>query len=155
MLRESVAAWIVPSCTTAPQAYSVGAATDACATMKTGVGQVRTSKATPRRGLWLSRDMALAAAALALTGCATQTRYQTVYCIQPGDLPTADQCAGRVPASADLLKLCEPPKVHDKLTGNADTDVGILAGSVIRMRAWGGGLRTILEGCREPNPNKP
>jgi hypothetical protein len=65
-------------------------------------------------------------------------------------LPTADQCAGKVLASADLLKLCEPPKVRDQLTGHADKDAGILAGSAIRLRAWGQALNHILEGCREP-----
>jgi hypothetical protein len=66
-------------------------------------------------------------------------------------LPTADQCAGKVPASADVLKLCEPPKVHDQLTGQADKDAGILAGSAIRLRAWGQALNHIIEGCREPS----
>jgi hypothetical protein len=40
--------------------------------------------------------------------------------------------------------------VKDKLTGDASKDVGVLAGSAIRLRAWGEGLQSILEGCREP-----
>jgi hypothetical protein len=85
-------------------------------------------------------------ALLDLTGCAT-TRYQTVYCVQRDDLPTAEQCANH---TAKHPELCEPPKVHSQLTGHADSDIGIIAGSAIRLRAWGEGLQTILEGCREP-----
>jgi hypothetical protein len=73
-----------------------------------------------------------AIALAALTGCAT-TRYSTNYCL------THDQA---LPA--------EPPKVKDQLTGQADRDLEIVAGSAIRLRAWGEGLRTILDGCREP-----
>lgn len=71
--------------------------------------------------------------ALALTGCTT-TRYATVYCL-----------------SKDQQLPAEPPKVHSQLTGDASKDVSILAGSAIRLRAWGEGLNTILEGCREPS----
>jgi hypothetical protein len=67
----------------------------------------------------------------ALTGCAT-TRYSTIYCL-----------------SHDQQLPAEPPKVRGQLTGNADKDLTIVAGSAIRLRAWGEGLRTILEGCRE------
>jgi hypothetical protein len=70
---------------------------------------------------------------LALTGCAT-TRYQTVYCI-----------------SHDTQLPSEPPKVHGQLTGHADSDIGIIAGSAIRLRAYGQSLRLILEGCRAPS----
>lgn len=65
-----------------------------------------------------------------LTGCTT-TRYVTVPCI------SKDQA---IPA--------EPEKVGDKLTGKADEDVKIIAGSAVRLRAWGQGLQGILEGCR-------
>jgi hypothetical protein len=74
----------------------------------------------------------LCALALTLTGCA-HTRYATAYCV------SRDQ---QIPP--------EPPKIHDKLTGDASKDVGTLAGSAIRLRAWGEGLQTILDGCREP-----
>jgi hypothetical protein len=73
-----------------------------------------------------------ALAYIALAGCAT-THYATVYCL-----------------SHDQQLPAEPPKIKDKLTGDAATDVGTLAGSAIRLRAWGEGLQTILEGCREP-----
>jgi hypothetical protein len=74
-------------------------------------------------------------ATIALCGCATTqpTRYVPVYCLSNGT---------QLPA--------EPPKVHDQLTGHADKDAGILAGSAIRLRAWGQALNHILEGCREP-----
>jgi hypothetical protein len=69
--------------------------------------------------------------ALVLTGCTT-TRYVSTPCISKGQqLPEA------------------PPKIHDKLTGQADRDIQIVAGSAVRLRAWGEGLNTILEGCRE------
>jgi hypothetical protein len=68
---------------------------------------------------------------LALTGCAT-TRYVTVPCI-----------------SRDQVLPSEPERVKNKLTGQADKDLKIVAGSAIRLRAWGEGLQTILEGCRE------
>jgi hypothetical protein len=67
---------------------------------------------------------------LVLSGCTT-TRYVTVPCI------TKDQA---LPA--------EPPKIADRLTGKADEDIRIIAGSNVRLRAYGQGLRTILEGCR-------
>jgi hypothetical protein len=69
---------------------------------------------------------------IALTGCAT-TRYSAIYCVGKDQaLPQA------------------PSKVHDQLNGQADHDLTIVAGSAIRLRAWGDGLANILEGCREP-----
>jgi hypothetical protein len=87
--------------------------------------------------LWRAGRGKLAAiylTALALTACAPHVRYVSTYCL------THDQ---QLPA--------EPPKVHSQLTGHADSDIGIIAGSAIRLRAWGTGLQTILEGCREPS----
>jgi hypothetical protein len=83
---------------------------------------------SPKRG-------ALFLIALALTGCAT-TRYVTVSCV------TRQQYSE--------LQRAEPPKVGDKLTGQADSDIRIVAGSAIRLRAWGDGLLGVLEGCQEP-----
>lgn len=71
-------------------------------------------------------------ALLALSGCAT-TRYSTVYCL-----------------GHDQALPAEPPKIHGQLTGQADKDIKPIAGSNIRLRAYGEGLRTILEGCRAP-----
>jgi hypothetical protein len=70
-------------------------------------------------------------ALLALTGCAHEIRYVAVPCV------AKDQ---QLPA--------EPPKVGDKLTGRADEDIKTIAGSNVRLRAWGQGLRQIIEGCR-------
>ena len=67
---------------------------------------------------------------LCLSACTT-TKYVTVPCI-----------------SKDQALPAEPPKVADKLTGKADEDVKIIAGSAVRLRAWGQGLHSILEGCR-------
>jgi hypothetical protein len=73
----------------------------------------------------------IAIAALLLTGCVT-TRYVTVPCVAKNQA---------LPA--------EPEKVHDKLTGKADEDVRTIAGNNIRLRAYGVGLRQILDGCTE------
>jgi predicted small secreted protein len=67
---------------------------------------------------------------LVLGGCQT-TRYVPISCLGK------DQ---QLPA--------EPPKIADRLTGRADEDIKIVAGSAVRLRAYGQGLRTILEGCR-------
>lgn len=75
--------------------------------------------------------IAMAIILLLLTGCAT-TRYVTVPCV-----------------SKDQVLPAEPPKVADKLTGKADEDLRIVGGSAVRLRAWGRGLHSILEGCRE------
>ena len=68
----------------------------------------------------------------ALSGCQT-TRYISTPCL------TKEQAAE--------LEKAEPPKVADKLTGKADEDIRIIAGSNIRLRAWGGGLMGVLNGC--------
>jgi hypothetical protein len=73
---------------------------------------------------------AMLIAGLVLSGCTT-TRYVTVPCI------------GKVQKLPE-----EPPKIGGALTGKADEDIRIIAGSNVRLRAYGGGLRTILEGCR-------
>jgi hypothetical protein len=71
---------------------------------------------------------------IALAGCTT-ARYVTVPCV------TGEQY--------EKLKSAEPPKVGDKLTGRADEDIKPIAGSAVRLRAWGHGLLGVLEGCRE------
>ena len=68
--------------------------------------------------------------ALALSGCA-HARYIVAPCL------TKDQV---LPA--------EPTKVHDRLTGKADHDLPFVAGSALRLRAWGQSLYGILETCR-------
>lgn len=74
--------------------------------------------------------LAIVAAALALSACQT-TRFVPVPCL------TKDQ---QLPS--------EPPSVADQLTGRADRDFQVVAGSAARLRAYGAGLRSILEGCR-------
>jgi ABC-type uncharacterized transport system auxiliary subunit len=71
-----------------------------------------------------------------ISGCAT-TRYTTVYCLTR--------------AQFEQLKKSQPGKVKSQLTGKADTDVGILAGSAIRLRAHDDGLLEVLGGCVDPN----
>lgn len=81
------------------------------------------------------KRLAIIAAGLALAGCTT-TRYVTVSCVTPGQ--------------ASELAKAEPPKVADQLTGRADEDTRTLAGSAIRLRAWGQGLLGVVEGCAKP-----
>lgn len=69
--------------------------------------------------------------AIAIAGCAHKPRFITVPCIAPEQ---------QIPA--------EPPRVADKLTGKADEDVRVIAGSALRLRVWGSALRDIVEGCR-------
>lgn len=72
-----------------------------------------------------------AAICLLASGCAHSPRYIQIPCIGK------DQ---QIPA--------EPEKIGPKLTGNAGEDIKTIAGSNVRLRAWGQGLRGILEGCR-------
>jgi len=76
--------------------------------------------------LWLT-------VAVALTGCAHRVRYVTTPCLTP--------------AQYAELKAALPPKVADKLTGRADEDVRVIAGSAIRLRGYSEGLLKVLEGC--------
>ena len=77
------------------------------------------------------RTLVITLAAALLAGCQT-TRYVTVPCV-----------------GKDQVLPAEPPKIANRLTGKADEDVKTIAGSAVRLRAWGSGLRQILEGCRE------
>lgn len=74
--------------------------------------------------------IAIAIAALALSGCAT-TRYVTVPCISKEQ---------KIPA--------EPESVKGKLTGEADKDTRILAGGLIRWQSYGRAMRQIVDTCR-------
>lgn len=74
-------------------------------------------------------------ALLALSACATgKDRYVTVHCVTP--------------VQWQELHEAEPPKVADKLSGKADEDIKVVAGSAVRLRAWGQGLLGVLQGCR-------
>ena len=88
------------------------------------------------------RIFSLFAIALSLSGCALlkeRVRFVTVYCLTPEQF--------------QQLKESEPERVKSRLTGDADKDVRTLAGSAIRLRAWGEGTLEILGGCVEPKPN--
>ena len=74
----------------------------------------------------------LIAALVALSGCQS-TRYVTRPCV------SAEQLAE--------LKSQEPPKVADKLTGQADADIRVVAGSALRLRGWGHNLLDVLKVC--------
>ena len=92
----------------------------------------------------LCTGVPLALLALSLSGCALferkiETRWVTVYCLTPEQF--------------QQLKDAEPERVKSRLTGDADKDVRTLAGSAIRLRAWGEGTLEILGGCVEPKPN--
>lgn len=78
--------------------------------------------------LWLT-------AALALSACAPHPRYTPVYCVTPTQL--------------DRLKAAEPPRVGEKLTGQAQDDFKIAAGSAVELRSWGEGLLGVLDGCTD------
>lgn len=71
-------------------------------------------------------------AALLLIGCST-VRYVKVPCLSPSQL--------------QQRKDAEPPKVGDKLTGQAQEDLKTIAGSAVQLRAWGQGNLLILQGC--------
>jgi hypothetical protein len=76
-------------------------------------------------------------AALALSACAPHPRYTPIYCVTPGQL--------------QRLKDAEPPRVGDRLTGQAQDDFKIAAGSALELRAYSHGLLGVLEGCVEPS----
>lgn len=70
-------------------------------------------------------------AALALAGCATKPLM--VSCV------TNEQLAE--------LKAAEPPRVKDRLTGKADEDIRVIAGSNLRLRSWSETLLGVIEVC--------
>lgn len=76
--------------------------------------------------------LAIVIAAIALAGCAGP-RYLTKSCITPAQL--------------EQLKQQAPDTVREKLTGNAQQDVKILAANIIRRRAYEGLLVDSLTLC--------
>ena len=84
-----------------------------------------------RKSLFLMAELA------ALAGCAPHPRFVQTYCLTSAQL--------------EQLKSAEPGKIHNQLNGDAAHDVGPLAGSAIRLRAWGEGMLVVLGGCVEPN----
>jgi hypothetical protein len=71
-------------------------------------------------------------AALTLGACAPHPAAP-IYCVSPQQL--------------QKLKDAKPPKVGGTLTGQSQDDVKIIAGSNVRLRAWGEGLLGVIEGC--------
>lgn len=47
----------------------------------------------------------------------------------------------------EQIKRDEPPKIADKLSGNAAEDIKPIAGSAVRLRSYARGLVDILGGC--------
>ena len=78
----------------------------------------------------MRRALALAAL-LALSGCATR--------------PLVTSCITK--EQVEELRRQEPPKIADRLTGRADEDVRVLAGSALRLRLWGHNLLNVVEVC--------
>jgi hypothetical protein len=98
----------------------------------------RSERSTQRTESQKRRKSATLVFALALTGCATpQTRYVETYCLSRTQF--------------NQLKDAEPGKIHNQLNGDASHDVGPLAGSAIRLRAYADGLLQVLGGCIDPN----
>ena len=55
------------------------------------------------------------------------------------------------PAQYKQIHDSEPPKVHGRLTGKADEDIRVIAGSALELRSWGETELSLLEICsREP-----
>jgi hypothetical protein len=75
-------------------------------------------------------------ALLALTACAPHPRTAIVYCVSPQQY--------------DRLKSAEPPKVGNRLTGQAQDDLKLIAGSAIELREYSHGLLQVLGGCVDP-----
>lgn len=85
----------------------------------------------PRKVKTWVRFLHLAPATLALTGCA--------------HVPLVTSCISE--KQYQQLESQRPPKVHDKLTGQADKDVRPLAGSIIEHRAYEDVLLGTLKVC--------
>jgi hypothetical protein len=108
---------------------------------KSGYGRIAVARSGRLSRITLGtrarKRLALAVPLVFLTACTQtpQVRYVSTPCLTQLQL--------------DQIKSQEPPKVHDQLTGDASHDVGPLAGSAIRLRAWGEGLITVLSGCTE------
>ncbi len=80
---------------------------------------------------------AVIALGLLLAGCASGPRVVSV--------PVPTPCfSGAIPA--------EPEQVGGRLTGNAERDIGVVAGSALRLRLWGRELRAALTACQAPTP---
>jgi uncharacterized lipoprotein YajG len=77
------------------------------------------------------RTLVITLAAVLLSGC--QTKFVTRSCLTPQQYAE--------------LKSQEPPKVTGSLTGKADEDVRVIAGSALRLRGWGHNMLDVLKIC--------
>jgi hypothetical protein len=75
-------------------------------------------------------------ASMLITGCAHRVRYIQVPCLTPEQL--------------EERRKAEPPLIGKDLTGRADEDIKPIAGSAVRLRAWGRGNLDVLSGCVGP-----
>lgn len=73
---------------------------------------------------------------LALSGCQT-TKYVRIYCLSKAQL--------------EQLQKAKPGKIRDQLTGQADQDLRLVTGRLVRVESWGDGLLDVLGGCVDPN----
>lgn len=82
----------------------------------------------------VNRRATLYASALlfALAGCTT-TRVVTMQCLTP--------------AQVQQLRDAMPPHIRDSLTGDAQRDLRIIAGSAVRLRGYSEELLGVLETC--------
>jgi hypothetical protein len=87
------------------------------------------------KGWGYPRRAAVAATALALSACAPHPRTALIYCLTPPQL--------------EKLKAAEPPLIGDKLTGQAQDDFKLVAGSDIMLRQFSHDLVHVLENCTE------
>jgi hypothetical protein len=79
--------------------------------------------------------LAIVLAALALSGC-VHTRYVPTYCVTKAQL--------------EELRAQRPQAIRDQLTGDADKDLRLVTGKLVRVQAWGDGLLDVLGACLPP-----
>lgn len=85
------------------------------------------------------------APALLLAGCAGRAPPPAIAArVVTVDRPVAISCvkASDIPA--------EPPRIGDRLTGDAAADLPVVAASAVRLRAYAGQLAALLGGCILP-----
>jgi hypothetical protein len=76
---------------------------------------------------------ALILAAILLSGCAHKPQFQRVHCITPEQLAE--------------LKAQRPQAIRDRLTGEADKDLLLVTGKLIRVESYADGLIDVLGNC--------
>ena len=84
-------------------------------------------------------------AALLLAGCAGRVPPPAIAAtVVRVEVPVAISCvkASDIPA--------EPAKIGGRLTGDAATDLPVVAASAVRLRAYAGQLAALLTGCILP-----